>query len=119
MWLTGLKAPTNELNCYDQLALTWNSATPPGGRGTTVRQAGQVREGAGGGARDSRQVRQKVWKHGSSLGRRYFSRHTAHVSRPDVLSPPVAILSGKCFAEVRATVFVTWGRLVCICLIPV
>ena len=77
-----------------QLLLTWKSAAPPGGRGTTDRQAGQTREGAGGGARDSRQVRQKVWKHGRILGRRHFSRQTAHVRWPaGAFSPPVAILS--------------------------
>ena len=76
-----------------QKDVTCKSLTPPGGMTVTVRQAGQARDGLEP-ANFSTHLWQNVWKHGSSLGLRYRSRHTLHVNTPisDCLRPAADFL---------------------------
>ena len=62
----------------------------------TVRQVGQGKDGLVP-ATFSTHLWQNVWKHGSSLGQRYRSRHTLHVYTSAAIffpffSPAVAVL---------------------------
>ena len=94
-------------------ALTCKWAAPPGGMTVTVRQVGQGKDGLVP-ATFSTHLWQNVWKHGSSLGQRYRSRHTLHVNTSpaiffrtfSTLSSPasslwLAILNRACGMVVR------------------
>ena len=82
--------------CIHTNIITCKLATPPGGMTMTVRQVGQGKDGLVP-ATFSTHLWQNVWKHGSSLGQRYRSRHTLHVNTSAAIffpffSPDVAFL---------------------------
>ena len=68
----------------------------------TVRQVGQGKDGLVP-ATFSTHLWQNVWKHGSSLGQRYRSRHTLHVNTFVAVFFPVDFVS-----QLSSTVAASW-----------